>query len=91
MVNKQGGIDMYRKVEGNLRMKRSEAFARFPDHYMLVQKENRDLFDPLGTVLYIGDDYYELFALGNTLNLHLGIVYEGNNLQNDLGGIELGV
>jgi len=78
---------MYTRVEGNLRLTRNQASLRYPDNYILIQKENTDLLDPAGVVMFIGDDFDELFALQVDLPVPMGVVYEGVNLQNSLGGI----
>ena len=80
---------MYRKVEGSPIMTRNEAMERYPDSYILMQKDkDNDLFDPAGIVLYIGDDGDELFSLQVKLPVRRGAVYEGINVQrNCLGGV----
>ena len=80
---------MYQPVEGNPRMTRNEAMERYPEHYILMQKDNDgDLRDPMGTVLYVGDDGDELFTLQVKLPVIRGIVYEGINIQRySLGGV----
>jgi hypothetical protein len=74
-------------VEDGVHLKRSETFKRYPNDYILVQLDNRDLFDPYGMVLYIGDSFDELFSLMIKKEIPLGIVYEGENMQFSLGGI----
>ena len=81
---------MYQSVDANNRMSVHEASERFPDSYILLQRDNRDLFDPAGVVLYVGDDGDELFSLQVNLPVPLGIVVEGINLQRSLGGIAVG-
>ena len=80
---------MYQKVEGSPRMTRNEAMERYPDNYILMQNDNEnDLFDPIGVVLYIGDDGDELFSLQVKLPVRRGVVYEGINIQRYcLGGV----
>ena len=80
---------MYTKIEESPRMSRNEAMERYPDSYILMKKDNeRDLFDPEGMVLYIGDDGDELFSLQMNLPVYPGVVYEGINIQkNNLGGV----
>ena len=70
-----------------MRLSRNEASLRYPDNYILIQKENTDLLNPVGVVMYIGDDFDELFSLQVDLPVPMGVVYEGVNLQNSLGGI----
>ena len=81
---------MVMRVEETLRMSRNEAAERYPDRYILMQRDNRDMFDPIGIVLYTGDNFDELFALQVDLPVNLGIVVEGSNLQRSLGGIVIG-
>ena len=81
---------MYKTVEGNLRMTMHEASERFPDDYILMQRENADFYDPIGNILYIGDNFDELFELQVDLQVHLGLVVEGLNHQRSLGGIVVG-
>jgi hypothetical protein len=89
---------MYRKAEDNLRMTEDEASERYPDEYILMKRDNRNMLHTMGTVLYIGDDYYELSALnhsfGDSLGVEsgvsLGIVIEGLNHMRSLGGIVVG-
>ena len=82
---------MYRKIEGDLRMTLNEASERFPDSFILIRRDNRDLFNPMGTVLYIGDDYHELFSMQVDMDDSLGIVVDGLNHHRSLGGIEIRV
>ena len=81
---------MYKKVEGNPHMTMHEASEYFPDSYILMQRDNRDIFDPAGSILYVGDDYDELFSLMMDTDTPLGLVIEGLNHQRSLGGIVVG-
>ena len=81
---------MYSRVEENLHMTRSEVSERYPDSYILMQRDNRDLFDPAGNILFIGDNYDELFSLMMRSDIPLGLVVEGLNHQYSLGGIVVG-
>ena len=67
----------------------NEASERYPDSYVLMQKESRDTFDPIGIVLYVGDCFDELFALQVNDDIPLGIVVEGLNHTRSLGGVRL--
>ena len=80
---------MYNKVDERPKMTRNEAMERYPDNYILMQKDDEnDLFDPVGAVLYIGDDGDELFSLQVNLPIRRGAVYEGINVQRySLGGV----
>ena len=81
---------MYKKIEPIPRMTRNEASERYPDNYILIQRDSRDIFDPVGNVLYIGDNYDELFSLMMDSDVPLGLVVEGLNHQRSLGGIVVG-
>ena len=81
---------MYEKLDPPPHMKRSEAEELYPDNYILMQKDNRDLYDPAGLVLYIGDNRSELFALQVDLDIPLCVVCEGLNLMHSLGGFLVG-
>jgi hypothetical protein len=81
---------MYHKVKEQPYMTKNEAAECYPDMYTLMQRDNRDMYDPAGTVLYIGDDFDELFSLMINSNIPLGLVIEGLNHQHSLGGIVIG-
>ena len=82
---------MYKVVEGNLRMTANEATERFPDNYIAMRMDSRDLSHRMGTVLYIGDDGAELLGVLVALDdPSLCGVSEGLNLQCSLGGIMIG-
>ena len=81
---------MYRMVEGNPRMTRTEACIEYPNDYILMQKEDLSMYDPIGLVLYVGNDGDELFSLQVNLPVRMGIVVEGVNIQRSLGGIAVG-
>ena len=82
---------MYKKVEGNQRMTAFEASAKFPDDYILMRSDERVISNPMGTILYLGDNYGELFRLGLTLeDSSLCVVYEGLNHLRSLGGVVIG-
>jgi hypothetical protein len=78
---------MYRKVEDTPHMTMHEASERYPDNFILMQMDNRDIYDPAGIVLYLGDNYNELFSLMMKFDVPLGLVVEGLNHQRSLGGI----
>ena len=75
---------MYRKIENSPKTTMNLVSEQYPDSYILMQRDNRDTFDPLGTVLYIGDDFDELFSLQVDLPVSLGVVIEGINISNRL-------
>ena len=80
---------MYKKIENNLRMTMNEASERYPDYHILLQNEKPYMLNPVGNVLYIGDNHDELFSLQVELPIPHGVVFEGLNLQRrySLGGI----
>ena len=79
---------MHKKIDGNPRMTTNEASARYPDSYILVKRDSRGLSNVMGTILYIGDNYDELFRIMLEIDdSSLCIVIEGLNHQRSLGGI----
>ena len=78
---------MFMKVENKPRMTMHEAAERYPDNYVLMQRDNADMYDPEGHILYLGESFDELFDLQVDLPVPLGLVVEGLNHQRDLGGI----
>jgi len=79
---------MYRKIEPALRMTANEASVQYPDNYIVIQMDSMDLSDDVGTVLYVGDNQRELYALVVSLDLPYSGVIDGLNIQrNCLGGI----
>ena len=83
---------MYKKIEGGTRMTRNEACLKYPDNYILVQRTSENLSDMDGIVLYVGDDFNELFSLQVDLPVPLGVVVEGVGIQRrySMGGIVVG-
>jgi hypothetical protein len=90
--NFEGGSSMYKKVDGSSVMTLHEASELYPDSHILLQMNEAYMINPAGVVLYIGDDYSELFALQVDLPVPHGIVFEGINIQRkySLGGIVVG-
>ena len=79
---------MYRKIEPALRMTRNEASARYPDEFIIMQMDSRDLSNDVGTVLYVGDNQRELFTLVVSIGSPLTGVVDGlNYYRNCLGGV----
>ena len=79
---------MYRKIEPALRMTANEASARYSDEFIIMQMDSMDLSDDIGTVLYVGDERRELYALVVSLNLPYSGIVEGlNYYRNSLGGV----
>ena len=80
---------MYQAVEERPRMTINQATSHYPDNYFLMQRdENADMRDPMGTVLYVGDDGDELFTLQVKLPVRGGVVCEGINIQKRcIGGV----
>lgn len=81
---------MYRRVDECPHMTSTEAEVRYPDSFILMQRDNRDIFDPTGNILFIGDNFDELFSLMMDDDIPLGLVIEGLNHQHSLGGIAVG-
>ena len=81
---------MHIKIEPPLRMTRYEASERYPDSYIVMQMGSMDLSDDVGTVLYVGDNRRELYALIVNLNQPFCGVHEGLNHQRSLGGVVVG-
>ncbi|MCL1884658.1 MAG: hypothetical protein FWF81_13015 [Defluviitaleaceae bacterium] len=75
---------MYKKIENSPRMTRNQVSEEYPDKYILMQRDNRDTFDPTGVALYVGDNYDELFSLQVDLPVRLGVVIEGINISSRL-------
>ena len=75
---------MYRKIEGSPHMTRNQAAEEYPNDYILMKRDNRDTFDPSGIILYVGDDFDELFSLQVDLPVRLGVVVEGINISRRL-------
>lgn len=83
---------MYRKIENSPHMTDNEACQKYPDSYILMQMNSTDLYEAAGTVLYVGDDFSELFALQIDLPVEDGVVIEGINISRrlSLGGLVVG-
>jgi len=83
---------MYNKIENSPYMTDNEACQKYPDNYILIQRSGNNLFEQSGVVLYIGDDFSELFALQVDLPVQFGVVIEGLNISRrlSLGGIVVG-
>ena len=82
---------MYHEVEGSPRMTANEACARYPDSFVVMRMDSMDISNRIGTALYIGDDYNELFSLIMEFeDPSLCGVIEGLNHRRSLGGIVVG-
>ena len=82
---------MYRKIEPALRMTVNEASEKYPNEYVLMQMDNKNLSDDMGTALYVGDDGDELFSLViKFIDPSFYRVIEGLNHLRSLGGIVFG-
>ena len=81
---------MYKKIEPPLRMTANEASERYPDSFIVMQMDSMDLSDDVGTVLYVGDNRRELYALIVSLNQPFCGVHEGFNHRRSLGGVVVG-
>ena len=80
---------MYKKAEGSPRMTRNQASERYPDSYALMQMDEEYMLNPVGRILYVGDDGDELFSVQVNQPVQNGIVIEGIDLQRrySLGGV----
>ena len=81
---------MHKKIEPPIRMTRHEASECYPDNFIVMQMDSMDLSDDVGTVLYIGDNRRELYALITSLNKPFCGIIEGLNHQRSLGGVVVG-
>ena len=81
---------MYRRIEPALRMTANEASERYPDSFIVMQMDSMDLSDDVGTVLYVGDNERELYALIVNLKQPFCGVHEGINHRRSLGGVVVG-
>ena len=76
---------MYNKINGSPRMTTNQASEAYPHDYILMKRDNdSDMFDPVGVVLYTGDNFDELFALQVNLPVKFGVVIEGVNINSKL-------
>ena len=83
---------MYKKIEPALRMTANEASERYPDSFIIVQMDSRNLSNDMGSVLYVGDDGDELFSLVMKFDdPSLYRVVEGLSHRRSLGGIVVGI
>ena len=82
---------MYQQIEPALRMTSNEASERYPDRFVIMRMDSMNPSNDMGTVLYIGDDYNELFSLILEFDdfSNCGVV-EGLYHTNSLGGIVVG-
>ena len=82
---------MYRKIEPVVKMTANEASAQYPDEFIMMRMDSMSPSNDMGTVLYIGDDGDELFALVMKLDdPSLCGVTEGLNHRRSLGGVVVG-
>ncbi|MCL2197429.1 MAG: hypothetical protein FWB80_00750 [Defluviitaleaceae bacterium] len=83
---------MYRVIENSPRMTDNEARQAYSDDYILIQRESINSLEQSGVVLYVGDDFSELFALQVDLPVAHGVVKEGRNISRrlSLGGLVVG-
>jgi hypothetical protein len=79
---------MYKKTN-NLRMTDIEASQKYPNSYIVMDMDSREIsVNQTGTVLFVGDSHGELMKLiMESDSIKNGGVIEGLNLQNSLGGI----
>ena len=68
------------------RMEDVEATAKYPDNFLLFQRDDQNPSNKMGTILYIGDNYYELSDLRFELDcMDTCVVLEGDNCECSLG------
>jgi hypothetical protein len=79
-----------KKIDPPLRMTTNDASVKFPRDYILMQMDDYSPSNDMGTVLYIGDDLKDMYALEDSLNMENCLVFEGSILQSSLGGIVVG-
>ena len=81
---------MYKEIENSRRMTADEACAMYPDDFILMRSDDLS-FNITGIVLYVGDDYQELYRMAQSLEKpSFCIVLEGINHQRSLGGVVVG-
>ena len=85
---------MYRKLDPPLKMSGFEAAEMFPDEYTLMRLDDRNpCLSSMGTVLYVGNDFYELLALIKHFDDpdNCGVFEGANHMRRiSLGGIVVG-
>jgi hypothetical protein len=82
---------MYQEVEGHPRMTINEATERYPNNYIVMRMDNRDISNDMGTLLYIGDDQEETISLmGESDATNRYLFAEGLHLMSTLGGVAVG-
>ena len=72
---------MYKKIEKSPNVTMHEASELYPDSHILLQMNEAYMLNPVGIVLYVGDDHDELFASQVDRPAPNGAVFEGINLQ----------
>ena len=80
---------MYWPAEETVRNRPNEISDLFPDNYCLVRMDNRREMHPVCEVLYIGDNFSELFGVQVDMeDSHLVVIPGRNiNIRNSWGGI----
>ena len=80
---------MYRQAQEAIRLRPNAISEMFPDNYCLVRMENRREMHPVCEVLFIGDDFSELFALQVDMEDSHLVVLTGRHieLRNSWGGL----
>ena len=82
---------MYREIEASPRMTENEASELYPDSFVILRMDSMRISDQVGTALYIGDNYIELFSLISGFeNPSLYSVVEGLDHRCSLGGVVVG-
>ena len=79
---------MYQKFEPPLRMTKHEAAERFSDKFIIMQMNSPKSVDDVGSVLYVGDNRKEIYAILVSLHMPFCGVFEGlDHRRNCLGGV----
>jgi hypothetical protein len=79
-----------KKVDPPLRMTTNDASVKFPRDYILMQMDDYNPSNDMGTVLYIGDSYKNLSDVRVAIKIENCCIIEGLVYQNSLGGIVVG-
>jgi hypothetical protein len=80
---------MYRKIEPEIRKHKNDAAELFSDSFILMRMDG--YASETGDILYVGDDYSELFSLAGTFDDPSQLlVVEGMTHRYSLGGFVVG-
>jgi hypothetical protein len=85
-----GGGIVYKELTASSKLTVNEASEQYPDNFILMRMDSLNISDPTGLVLYVGDNGDELFDLQVQAGIPNGLVVDGMNRQQSLGGIFVG-